>query len=51
LTYRIVGVDEANLGEGRISVSSPVVRVLIGKGVGDTVEVRSSSESFFYDFI
>jgi transcription elongation factor GreA len=51
LKYRIVGVDEANLEEGRISISSPVARVLIGKGVGDTVEVRSPSGSKTYEVL
>ncbi|MDR0662372.1 MAG: transcription elongation factor GreA [Holosporales bacterium] len=51
LKYRIVGVDEANLEEGRISVSSPVARVLIGKGVGDTVEVHSPNGSKTYEVL
>lgn len=41
VTYQIVGVDEAEVKEGRISVLSPVARSLIGKTKGDTVQVRS----------
>ncbi len=41
LTYQIVGVDEADVKEGRISILSPIARSLIGKAKGDTVIVRS----------
>ncbi len=37
--YVIVGEDEADAGQGRISVGSPVARALIGKGVDDEVRV------------
>jgi len=37
ITYQIVGVDEADLNAGRISVRSPMARVLIGKSTGDDV--------------
>ncbi len=36
-TYQIVGVDEADLKHGKISVTSPVARALIGKSEGDEV--------------
>ncbi|KPC54530.1 transcription elongation factor GreA [Amantichitinum ursilacus] len=39
VTYQIVGDDEANLKEGKISVSSPIARALIGKYAGDVCEV------------
>jgi len=39
--YQIVGVDEANLDHGKISISSPIARALIGKEEGETVEVRT----------
>ncbi len=39
LEYRLVGGDEANLSEGKISIHSPVARALVGKEVGDEVEV------------
>ncbi len=38
--YRIVGEDEANAADGRISLTSPVARALMGKEVDDTVQVR-----------
>ena len=40
ISYQIVGVDEADIAEQRISVSSPVARALIGKMVGDVVQVQ-----------
>jgi len=39
--YRIVGELEADLKQGRISVTSPIARALIGKAEGDVVKVRS----------
>ena len=41
VTYQIVGDDEADLKAGKISISSPIARQLIGKVQGDEVEVRS----------
>lgn len=40
-TYQIVGDDEADLKFGKISVSSPIARALIGKSAGDTVEFEA----------
>jgi transcription elongation factor GreA len=40
-TYQIVGEDEADLKHGKISVSSPIARALIGKSEGDTAEVQA----------
>jgi len=40
-TYTIVGDDEADLKLGRISISSPVARALIGRSVGDSAIVQS----------
>jgi transcription elongation factor GreA len=40
-TYQIVGDDEADLKQGKISISSPIARALIGKESGDEVEIRS----------
>jgi transcription elongation factor GreA len=40
-TYQIVGDLEADVKEGRISISSPIARALIGKSVSDTVEVAA----------
>jgi len=38
-TYQIVGDVEADVKQGRVSISSPIARALIGKTIGDTVEV------------
>jgi transcription elongation factor GreA len=38
-TYQIVGEDEADIKEGKISISSPIARALIGKSAGDLAEV------------
>ena len=40
VTYMIVGEDESDIAAGRISVSSPVARALLGKAVGDEVTVQ-----------
>jgi transcription elongation factor GreA len=41
VTYQIVGDDEADIRHGKISVSSPIARALIGKYAGDTVDVQA----------
>jgi transcription elongation factor GreA len=41
VTYQIVGDDEADIKLGKISVSSPIARALIGKSEGDTAEVQA----------
>jgi transcription elongation factor GreA len=41
VTYQIVGEDEADIKSGRISVSSPIARALIGKYAGDIAEVKA----------
>lgn len=40
VTYQIVGDHEADITAGKVSVSSPIARALIGKELGDTVEVQ-----------
>ena len=40
-TYQIVGDDEADIKQGRISINSPIARGLIGKEAGDIVEVQT----------
>lgn len=47
--YRIVGDDEADLKQGKISVSSPVARALIGKEEGDTVAVQAPGGTAEYE--
>ena len=46
--YQIVGQTEANANKGRISYNSPIARALIGKQVGDEVEVTVPSGDQFY---
>ena len=41
VTYQIVGDDEADIKQRKISISSPIARALIGKVVGDVAEVRA----------
>ena len=41
VTYQIVGEDEADIKAGKISVSSPVARALIGKFAGDLAQVQA----------
>jgi len=41
ITYQIVGEDEADIKAGRISISSPIARALIGKEAGDEVDVHT----------
>jgi len=43
VTYRIVGADEADVRQKKISINSPIARALIGGRVGDTVEVKIPS--------
>ena len=50
-TYQIVGEPEADVREGRVSISSPIARALIGKGVGDTVEVTTPNGGKSYEVL
>jgi transcription elongation factor GreA len=49
--YQIVGDDEADIKEGKISVNSPIARALIGKTVGDTAEVQAPAGLRSYDIL
>ena len=42
VTYQIVGDDEADIKQGKISISSPIARALIGKYAGDVAEVHGA---------
>jgi transcription elongation factor GreA len=50
-TWQIVGEDEADIKEGRISVSSPIARALIGKEPGETVDVQTPGGRKRYEII
>lgn len=51
VTYQIVGDDEADLKEGKISVSSPLARAIIGKSVGDEVVAKTPGGEVIYEII
>ena len=51
VVYRILGADEANLGKGSISISSPLARSLLGKEVGDEVKVRMPGGDRVYEVL
>jgi transcription elongation factor GreA len=50
-TYRIVGAHESDIAKGLISVHSPLARALIGKHLGDTVEVLTPSGAKSYEIV
>jgi len=50
-TYQIVGEPEADVRSGRVSVSSPIARALMGKTVGDTVEVTTPGGGKSYEVV
>ncbi|MGV8939478.1 MAG: transcription elongation factor GreA [Allorhizobium sp.] len=50
-TYQIVGDQEAEVKAGRISISSPIARALIGKEVGDSIEVVAPGGSKSYEIL
>lgn len=49
--YQIVGEDEADIKENKISISSPIARALIGKEEGDVAEVQAPSGVREYDIV
>ena len=49
--YKIVGADEADIRNGRISVNSPVAKALIGHGVGEMVQVVVPSGKKEYEIL
>ncbi|HEY3197120.1 MAG TPA: transcription elongation factor GreA [Nitrospirales bacterium] len=49
--YTLVGQDEADLKDGKISVQSPVGRALIGKRVGDTLQVQTPTKVAEYEVL
>jgi transcription elongation factor GreA len=51
VTYQIVGTEEADIGKGLLSVTSPLARALIGKEVGDQVEVQAPSGAKYYEIL
>ena len=51
VTYQIVGDFEADLEQRKISISSPIARALIGKNVGDSVEVNTPGGGKSYEIL
>jgi len=49
--FILVGPDEADVKSGKISISSPVGRALIGKEVGDTAVVKAPARSIEYEIV
>jgi transcription elongation factor GreA len=49
--YQIVGPDEADIKNGRLSISAPLARALIGKGEGDTIEVNTPGGGKSYEVL
>jgi transcription elongation factor GreA len=51
VTYQIVGEDEADIRGGRISITSPIARALIGKLQGEVVEVAAPGKTRSYEIV
>jgi transcription elongation factor GreA len=51
VTYQIVGVDEADIKAGKVGISSPIARALIGKSEGDEVVVLAPKGQIHYDIL
>ncbi len=50
-TYQIVGADESDVNAGLLSITSPLARALIGKSVGDSVDVTTPRGSKSYEIV
>jgi transcription elongation factor GreA len=51
ITYQIVGEDEADIKSGRVSVTSPIARAVVGKNEGDVVDVATPSGVRSYEVV
>jgi transcription elongation factor GreA len=51
VVYQVVGEDEADIRAGRISVTSPIARALVGKGQGEVVEVAAPGGTRSYEIV
>ncbi|HEV8028095.1 MAG TPA: transcription elongation factor GreA [Stellaceae bacterium] len=51
VSYQIVGEDEADISQRRLSVTSPLARALIGKAIGDSVEVSTPRGARSYEIV
>jgi transcription elongation factor GreA len=51
MTYKIVGVDEADVKAGKIGITSPIARAMIGKSEGDEVVVHAPKGQINYEVV
>ena len=51
VTYKIVGVDEADAKAGKVGITSPIARALIGKSEGDEVVVNAPKGEIHYEVV
>jgi transcription elongation factor GreA len=51
VVYQIVGVDEADVRAGKVGVTSPIARALIGRNEGDEVVVHAPKGQIRYDVV
>jgi len=51
IKYQIVGEDEADIKSGRISITSPIARALVGKSAGDVVDVTAPGGTHSYEIV
>ena len=51
ISYQIVGEDEADIKSGRISITSPIARALVGKSAGDVVDVAAPGGTRSYEIV
>lgn len=50
-TYQIVGAHESSIEDGKISISAPIARALIGKSLGDSVTVKTPGGERSYEIV
>jgi len=50
-TFTLVGAEEADVKQGKISISSPVGRALLGKEIGDTVTIKAPARTMEYEIL
>ena len=51
LTFQIVGEPEADIEKNKLNVKSPLARALIGKEIGDSIEVKSPGGTKNYEIV
>ena len=51
LTYQLVGEAEADVKAGRLAINSPLARALIGKSIGDSVDVMTPKGDKMYEVL